>query len=80
MAEQQQITIGESIDLAKPSNYVQLPDGTVVTARQHYTVQHVGHHVAGSIEFDGVKPGDPVEDAEPKTEAPKPPVKSTSKK
>jgi hypothetical protein len=43
----QTIKLGDSIDLESPANYVRLPDGTVVTARQLYVVRHEGRHVAG---------------------------------
>lgn len=36
--------VGDVVKLPPPSNYVRLPDGTVVTARMTYRLAHEGEH------------------------------------
>lgn len=43
--------VGDTIDLPR-AGMVRLPDGTVVTARTHYTARHVGEHAFIAM-FDG---------------------------
>ena len=54
----QTVKVGDRLDLEKPANYVGLPDGSVVTARRYYTVEHEGRHVIDGTEYQAVKPAD----------------------
>lgn len=60
MAERKQkvqtVQVGDAIDLKGPNGLAVLPDGTVVTCRVRYTVQHEGRHVIDGVEYDAVKP------------------------
>lgn len=51
-------TVGDTVDLPGPANFVRLPDGTVVTARSTYTMRHVGEHQVGEQYYDAVKAQD----------------------
>ncbi|WP_406046579.1 hypothetical protein [Kribbella sp. NBC_00889] len=49
------VKVGDTIELVGNGLAV-LPDHTVVTCRQRYTVQHEGRHVIGGIEYDATDP------------------------
>lgn len=50
------VKVGDTIVLDKTANLALLPDGTVVTCRSTYTVQHEGRHVIGGVEYDATDP------------------------
>ena len=46
------VKVGDQVDVEKGSDGLAvLPDGTVVTCRNVYTVQHVGRHVIGGVAY-----------------------------
>lgn len=48
------VQVGDQVEL-DGNGLAVLPDGSVVTCRVRYTVQHVGRHVIGGVEYDAVK-------------------------
>lgn len=70
------VKVGDRIELEGPtrSGLASLPDGTVVTCRNAYTVQHVGRHVIDGVEYNATEPAkrkpaepaDPADQADPK--------------
>lgn len=61
------VKVGDLVELEKgASGLAVLPDGTVVTCRGGYTVQHAGRHTIGGVDYDAVDPKatvtDPAED------------------
>lgn len=50
------VQVGDQIDLKGANGLAVLPDGTVVTCRGRYTVQHEGRHVIAGVEYDAVNP------------------------
>lgn len=51
------VKVGDVVELDKTSNGLAvLPDGTVVTCRNSYTVQHAGRHTIGGVDYDATDP------------------------
>jgi hypothetical protein len=50
------VKVGDRIELEGPNSLAVLPDGSVVTCRNGYTVQHEGRHVIGGTEYNATKP------------------------
>ena len=50
------VKVGDQIQLDGPNGLASLPDGTVVTCRNAYTVQHEGRHVIDGVEYSATKP------------------------
>jgi hypothetical protein len=59
------VKVGDQVKL-DGSGLAVLPDGSVVTCRNVYTVQHAGRHTIGGLEYDATDPR--------KAEAPADPV------
>ena len=53
--EVEAVKVGDTIDV-KGNGLAVLPDGTVVTCRGSYIVQHEGRHVIDGVEFDAADP------------------------
>lgn len=51
----QTVKVGDEIEIEGAGGLAVLPDGTVVTCRVRYTVQHEGRHVIDGVEYDAVK-------------------------
>ena len=55
--EAEAVKVGDVVELERGSNGLAvLPDGTVVTCRNTYQVQHEGRHVIGGVEYDATDP------------------------
>lgn len=50
-----EIKVGEQVEIDGPSGLVVLPNGSVVTCRSVYTVQHTGEHRIGDRVFIGIE-------------------------
>jgi hypothetical protein len=50
------VKVGDQIKLDGPNGLAVLPDGSVVTCRTTYTVQHEGRHVIDGVEYNATKP------------------------
>lgn len=64
------VNVGDTVDLNKPSGFVQLPDGTVVTCRRYYKIEHPGKHVIDGVEYDVPEPAKPVSTTAPQPAEP----------
>ena len=56
--EAEAVKVGDAIEL-EGNGLAVLPDGTVVTCRNTYTIQHEGRHVIGGVEYDATDPRKP---------------------
>lgn len=54
--EAEAVKVGDHIEVEGGSGLAVLPDGTVVTCRSPYIVQHAGRHVIGGVEYDATDP------------------------
>ena len=64
--EAEAVKVGDVVELERGSNGLAvLPDGTVVTCRNTYQVQHEGRHVIDGTEYNATKPRPATAPAEP---------------